>query len=359
MNLALTNDKNFPAGTTLDNLSSTDCSRMAYDIVWSQQGNTLPPPPDALESLYTNPPNPGGSTGNGSTNNLEQDRQKFEGTVSSFYATRNATAERLSKFVAAASAALFCEKTSLNSKTALLEFPVDPASSFASSVESELLLDGLGTNGVSGLIFGVPAAFFYAVGASLDKSTTATQRFQLATGDAIERLFQVFSMAEQAKSIADLEGFQTPGVTLGEITSFQAARRLAALSVSSASNSPSVPVYAGTPLAQLVGDWLAQTDPTPTPAPNPPHTYQNNDFDVWSQKLASADPTGYLLLDLDTLTQGYLIPPFTASPSQSTNTGLNTLTFVGTAIGFGVGMPVSGKNIAPDTTVTKVDTVTT
>ena len=75
--------------------------------------------------------------------------------------------------------------------------------------------------------------------------------------------------------------------------------------------------------------------------------------------MASADPTGYLALDLDTLTQGYLIPPFTASPSQTTGSGLTTLTFVGTAIGIGVGMPVAGKNIAPDTTVAKVDTVTT
>ena len=220
MTQALANDTNFPADTTLDNLSPTDCSRMAYDIVWSQQGNTLPLPPDALELLYSDPPNPGGSGGSGSTNNLEQDRQKFEGTISSFYATRNATAERLTKFVAAASAALVCEKTSLNSKAALLEFPVDPASSLAASVESELVLEGLGTNGVSGLVFGVPAAFFYAVGASLDKSTTATQRFQLATGDAIERLLQVFSTAEQANSIADLEDFRTHGRDPG-----QASRR--------------------------------------------------------------------------------------------------------------------------------------
>jgi len=359
MTSALTNDTNFPAGTTLDNLSPADCSRMAYDIVWSQQGNTLPPPPDALESLYTNPPNPGGSGGDGSTNNLEQDRQKFEGTISSFYATRNATAERLTKFVAATSMALVCEKTSLNSPSALLEFPVDPASTLAASVESELVLEGLGTNGVSGLVFGVPAAFFYAVGASLDKSTTATQRFQLATGDAIERLLQLFSAAKQANSIADPEGFKTPGVTLGAITPFQAARRLVALGVSSVSNTPSAPVYAGTPLAQLVTDWLAQTDPTPTPAPNPPLTYQDTDFDIWSQTLATTDPTGYLFLDLDTLTQGYLIPPFIASPFQTTNTGQTTLTFVGKAIGIGVGMPVSGKNIAPDTTVTKVDTITT
>jgi hypothetical protein len=358
MTQALTNDTNFPTGTTLDNLSGSDCTRMAYDIVWSQQGNTLPPPPDALESLYTNPPNPGGSGGSGNNNNLEQDRQKFEGTINSFYATRNATAERLTKFVAAAAAALFCEETSLQSKFALLEFPVDPSSTFASSVESELLLKGVDSSGTSGLNFGVPAAFFYAVGASLDKSSTSAQRFQLATGDAIERLFQVFSIAEHAGSIADVEAFITKGITPASISSFQAARRLVALGVSAASNSPSVQLYAGTPLAKLVNDWLMQPDPTPTPAPNPPLTYQNTDFKIWSQTLAPADQSGYLFLDLEALTKGYLIPPFTASPSAPTSAGLTTLTFTGTAIGIGVGMPVSGKNIAPDTNVIKVDTVT-
>jgi hypothetical protein len=239
---------------------------MAYDIMWSQQ-DVLPAAPDPVESLYTVPPVSGGSTGSdGGTNNLEQDRQKFEGTLTSFYATRNATAERLTKFVAAASAALFCEQTSLNSTTALLEFLVDPASSFAASVESELLLEGLGTNSASGIAFGVPAAFFYALGANLDKSTTATQRFQLATGDTIDRLLQVFGAAEQANSIADPEAFQTSPAPTGNVYAFQAARRLAALGVSSASNSPSVPVYAGTPLAQLVSLWLTQKDPTPTPA---------------------------------------------------------------------------------------------
>lgn len=356
MKQAVANDPTFfSANTDLSTLDPDQCTRIAYDIMWSQQSQ-LPPAPDPLESLYTNPPNPGGSNGSGGgTNNLEQDRQKFEGTLSSFYATRNATAERLTKFVAAASAALFCETTSLNSKSALLEFPVDPSSSFASSVESELLLQGVNLSGTSGVNFGVPAAFFYAIGASLDKSTTAGQRFQLATGDAIERLFQVFSTAEDTGSILDPESFQTSGITPPSISSFQAARRLSALGVSSASNSPSAPAYAGTPLAQLVADWLAQTAPTPT---NPPLTYQNTDFNIWSQTLAPAQPTGYLFLDLDTLTQGYLIPPFTASPSQPTNTGLNTLTFAGRAIGIGVGMPVSGTNIASDTTVTKVETVT-
>src|SRR5581483_3948655 len=301
MKQAVTNDSYFAANIDLSTLDLDQCTRIAYDIMWSQQ-NQLPPAPDPVESLYTIPPASGGSTGSdGKTNNLEQDRQKFEGTLSSFYAARNATAERLAKFIAAASAALFCEKTSLNSRSALLEFPVDPSSSFASSVESELLLQGVNLSGTSGVNFGVPAAFFYAIGTSLDKSTTAAHRFQLATGDAIERLLQVFYAAERAGSIADVEDFKTNGVTLASISSFQAARRLVALGVSAASNSPSAQVYAGTPLAQLVTDWLAQTDPTPSPAPNPPPTYQDNDFFIWSQTLSANDKTGYLFLDLDTL----------------------------------------------------------
>ena len=354
-----TSDAHF-ANLALSNLSANDCTRMAYDIIWSQQGNVLPPPPDPLESLYTNPPNPGGSGGDGSSNNLEQDRQKFEGTVNGFYASRNAVAERLTKFVAAASGALFCEQTSLNCATALLEFPVDPASSFASSVESELLLKGIGLNGTGGLVFGVPAGYFYAIGASLDKSTTPAQRFQLATGDAIERLLQVFNTAEQAGSITDSEKFTTPGISLSgaSITSFQAARRLVALGVSAASNSPSVQVYAGTPLANLVADWLAQTDPTPSPVPNPPPTYQDNDFILWSQNLSSSDPTGYLFLDLDTLTQGYIIASFTDSPNTAALAGATTLLFQGAGLGILPKMPVKGTGIAPDTVVTKVATAT-
>jgi hypothetical protein len=357
---AVQNDPSyFPASTDLSKLSLQDCTRMAQDIVWSQQSNVLPAPPDPLESLYTNPPNPGGSNAsNNGTNNLEQDRQKFEGTISSFYATRNATAQRLTKFVAAASAALSCEQISLNSTSALLEFPVDPASSFAASVESELLLQGVENNGPSGLSlgFGVPAAFFYALGATLHQSTTALQRFQLAIGDSIERIFQVFTTAIASLTISDSEAFATS--TTNSITSFQAARRLVALGVSSASNSASMPVYQGTPLAKLVSDWLAQTEPTPT---DPPLTYENTDFNIWSQILAVSDPTGYLMLDLDTLTQGYLIPPFmaTVSPSQPTTAGQNTLTFLGTAIKIGPGMPVFGKNISPGTTVSSVRTVTT
>ena len=367
--LALTNDPikdaNDPTkDVTIPSLidSPANCTRIAYDIVWSYQ-NTLPAPPDPLEMLYTNPPNPGGGGGNASgtsagNNNFEQDRQKFEGALSSFYSTGNANAERLTKFVAAASAAVACEEASLNSTWALVEFPVDPSSSFATAVDSELLLEGLGVGGPSGVVFGVPAAFFYALGGHLDKTTSAAQRFQMATGDAIDRLHQQFATAENTGAISEPEAFTDASLGLPNVTAFKAARRLVALGVSAASSSPSAVVLAGSPLASLVDDWLSATDPAETDPQNPPLTYQNTDFNIWTQDLATAEPLGYLAVDLDAMTQGYVIPPIPASPVSVANAGATTLDFAN-GIGIGAGMPVIGPAVAPGTTVTNVATTVT
>src|ERR1017187_2354308 len=358
---ALANDT-IPGATVSSLISSpANCTRIAYDIIWSYQ-TTLPLPPDPLESLATNPPNPGGGGGNSPNSsstspNFEQDRMKFEGTLNSFYSVNNANAERLAKFVAAASAAVSCEQASLNCMAALATFPADPSSAFAAAAESELLLEGLGIPGTSGINFGVPAAFFYALGANLDKTTTAAQRFQMATGDAIERLLQEFSTAVNASVITDSETFTDTGPDLPAITSFQAARRLVALGVPATSSSPSVTVLPGSPLASLVNAWLAATDPGAAFVPNPPLTYQNTDFNIWTQQLAVTDPQGYLDLDLDALTQGYVIPPFATRPNASAASG-STLVF-DTGNGIGVGMPVSGPGIAPGTTVSSVTTTTT
>ena len=356
---ALQNDPVPGVSSPADLISSAaSCKRIAYDIIWSFQ-NTLPIPPDPLESLYTNPPNPGGggSTTNtsGGSNNFEQDRQKFEGELSSFYSTNNANAERLTKFVAAASAAVACEQASLNSDSALLEFPVDPSVAYANAVESELLVQGVSVTGPSGFNFGVPAAFFYALGAHLDQSTTTAQRFQMAAGDVIERLLQQFGTAVDQGVINDTEYFSNTSVVPASISSFQAARRLAALGVSAASTSPLVTVNAGTPLASLVQDWLNATVPAPQ---NPPLTYDNTDFNIWTQLAVKdqTDETGYLYLDLDALTQGYVIPAITASPSAAVASG-SVLTFHAD-LGVGPGMPVSGTNIAPGTTVLSVTPAT-
>lgn len=328
MQTAIQNDP-FLATADILQLTPDQCTRLAYDIVWSLQ-NTLPLPPDPLEQLYTNPPNTGGSKASGgggdSSNGDEQDRQKFEGTISSFYSTRNATAVRLAKFVAAASGALYCEDKSVKATQALLEFPVDPdLLPEPAPVESEVLLTGLTPTGVN---FGVPAGFFYALGTGLDKSSTGDRRYQIACGERVVRILQQFEHAVQAQSIGkigdDSEGFclplTTPFTTHNPITAAQAARRLAALKVTASSTSPVVTLPAPSAFTDLVNAWLGATTKQPTY-----RTYQPSDDDTIFALLVLTSPPaalqagnynftlqpteeGYLLMILSALTQGYLIP---------------------------------------------------
>ena len=58
------------------------------------------------------------------------------------------------------------------------------------------------------------------------------------------------------------------------------------------------------------------------------------------------------------MTQGYIIPPFAASPSSGAGSGLTQLMF-GPGTGIGIGMPVGGPNIAPGTTVSGVTATAT
>ena len=121
-----------PGGTARDlgSLSLPQCQNIAYEIVWSQQP-PVPAPPDPIENLYTNPPNNGvlisGSGSNISTNQNEGDRRQFEATLQGYYATANATADRLTNYVYALAAAVACEELSLAAAQALIEFPVNPA----------------------------------------------------------------------------------------------------------------------------------------------------------------------------------------------------------------------------------------
>ena len=91
-------------------------------------------------------------------------------------------------------------------------------------------------------------------------------------------------------------------------------------------------VFSGSPLASLISGWLAALAPAPATIPNPPLTYQQIDFNIWTQKLDGTDPQGYLDLDLEALTEGYIIPPFQKTPATASG---STLTF--TVIGLGIG----------------------
>ena len=354
---------------TLVNATSL-CERIAYDIVWSYQ-NDLPPLPDPLESLYTNPPNPGGG-GSSSTstavdtnnnndsssdsNNYEMDRQKFEGELNSFYATRNASAERLTKFVAAAfegrpparcSAAAPRRRSSRFRSTRPRRRWPRPWRARSSSMGSATS-PARRTGSASG--------FLPPSSTSSARACTKRRRRWIASSwpaTASNGSCSSSTVAEDRRQLiqspqdfaVDITGVPLPA----SITSFEAARRLVALGVSAASNTPSVTIRDKTALATLIEHWRVATDPGE--GQDPPPTYQADDFAIWST-LAKSVPDGYLHLDLEALTQGWVIPPLTASPSEDP-TSDSALTFAGT-IGIGPGMPVSEQSIASGTTVQAV-----
>jgi hypothetical protein len=70
------------APPNLANLTIDQCQNLAYEIIWAQQPPLpVPPPPDKIEDLYSNPPNTGallGASGGSSTtpNQLEGDRRQ-------------------------------------------------------------------------------------------------------------------------------------------------------------------------------------------------------------------------------------------------------------------------------------------
>lgn len=221
-------------------LTLDQCQNIAYEIVWSQQ-TPLPdiPSGDSLEGLYTNPPNDG-SMMNGSTPNPnEGDREQFEAQLKSYYATADTTANQLTNYVFALSCAVACEQASLAATVALLEFPVNPGQPGSSPLDAtEVILTGLCN--LTPNNFGVPAAFFYSLGATMPTQNNATARYQTATGRQLGHLLSDFTTAINAQTISDTEAFVTSG--LPNINAAQAARQLVALGVPSGSATPIAPL---------------------------------------------------------------------------------------------------------------------
>lgn len=208
----------------------------------------------------------------------------------------------MTKFIAAAATAVVNEQTSLKAAQALLEFPVDPDAHpdrQGSSVYADVLIQGIGTTDLN---FGVPADYLYALGADFDKSTTADRRYQIATGETIERILQEIQTAINDQAITDDAPYRTS--TASAISKEQAANRLVALGARVASNGPAItvpnPLPSSGTFVQVVQAWLQAKQP-----PNPPPAGTATD---WGSIETKAGAQAYLNLVLLTLTQGYLIP---------------------------------------------------
>jgi Tc toxin complex TcA C-terminal TcB-binding domain len=283
-------------GVTLANLvaatplTANQCSHIANEIVWGAEP-PLPTPPEGVENMYTNPPNDGGLT-----NANEQDRQQFEGQLSSYYATRAAKVERLTKYIYAAAAAIWCEQKSATATQAVISFPVNPApTSMATVKEAEVILAGaLGVE--------IPAQYFYALGAMLPTEIKPEARLRMATGaDQQQNLTQLTSDYDRGVFSVPPSAPQPP------VNPAQAVRLLSALFVSAGSSAPSCPIAAA---AAVWADFKSY--PPTAPPTDAWRTYKPGDDEAqfWPAEQASAAAgvqTGLLNLDLCALTQGYVI----------------------------------------------------
>ena len=227
----------------LATLSLAQCQNIAYEIVWGQQP-PLPAPADPPENLYTNPPNSGtmlSGSSNSTPNQLEGDRQQFEGKLQSYYAVADTNASRLTSSVYALAAAIACEQQSVAATQAMLQFPANAAIPGAPpSNETAVIINGVANAGVAGN-FGVPAAFFYALAATMPVQITAAQRFTRATGDQLSRLLTDLTTAISAGTISDSESCVTTQSVV-TVNAAQAARRIAALGVPAGSATPLAPL---------------------------------------------------------------------------------------------------------------------
>ncbi len=281
----------------LANLTPDQCRNIAYEIAWSPL-HPLPgvPKPSGvntntpLEDIYDSADNDGSFT-----NVYEQTRQQFEGSLNSYYSKNNAIALRLTRFVFSLSAAVACERRSRHATAALLSFPVDPSTA---SMQAEVLLTGLDT-AVPPVQFGVPAAYFYALGANVPPQITADQRFKMACGDTTERVLTELRTAVSDAVITAAEKF-TDGSA--GINPAQAARRLAALNGSLGVPAPQYKMRNA--MQGLVNDWLA----FPAAANWEDYISDSQPQNFWGTELAT-QPGAYLDLVLCALTQGFVTPP--------------------------------------------------
>ncbi len=243
-------------GTLVDQapLSAPQSKQIAEEIIWNRVLHPQPEPPRPLGDLYTKPP----IDPTLDIDKANQDRKQFEAQLEGYYATLEAGATRLGGFVYAASAAVACEKLSRDASQAGLTFPVITGAPSPTTIpEAGVLLTGIGSPPAAlNPHFTVPAAFYYALGATLPPQVTPEQRYDMARLQQEPRLLEDLQTAIDAGIIPASAAPITGG---GAINANQAARRLHALGLTT-SVLPKVTLAA--PLTTLVTDWLQHTGPT-------------------------------------------------------------------------------------------------
>ena len=291
----------------LADLTPRQARHVAYEIVWNQKFRPLPGPRDrTLEQMYTLPDNKDPSD--------EAARGRFQGDLQAYYAAGDAEAERLAGFVYALAAAVHCEARSSAAERVgfLLPVRLDEGSSESRFKSVRVVLTGraagdppAGAGAVPAELstqFTVPAAYFYALGATMPTQIDRDERYRLATLQdesnvraALEAAVSLRVMVPNA--VGDVDGVNVP----------QAARRLRALGAVSgvapefAVNDTADVNAAPRPVARAAVRALLEN-----PAPPDWLDYKGADITgFWNDALTAQQLDGHLELVLLALTGGF------------------------------------------------------
>jgi hypothetical protein len=255
-------------------LTADQCKNIAFEIIWGPQP-PMPQPSEAIESMYTNPPNDGSNA-----NSNEQSRQDFQGKLNSYYSTNNAAAQRLTNFVYSLAAAVWCEQQTQAATSAIVSFPVNPNPTKPPTLTTVGEAHVIFTGAINA---DVPAEFFYALTAQMPTQISPAQRYQLATTSAPNQIVTLLTNAVNAGTIA-----MPPSAPQPNLNPAQAARLLNALALPAGSTATKCPVANIQPIWP---DWLA---------------FAGSDISTFWPAEEAAQQGHYLDLVLFVLTQGYV-----------------------------------------------------
>ena len=212
-------------------LTLKEARHVAREITWDRGAYPLPEPARALEALFTGP--------HAADSDEERDRRLFEGDLVTYYVGHDGEADRLTNFVFALSAAIWCAARSAEAEVAGFVFPVFPGQP-DTQAKVHLTRPGGGPLDPS---FAVTPEYFYALTALLPPQIARQQRYDIA-------VLQTAPQAAAALTQAiDDAVFAEPAA----LNRFQAARRLSALGLAAEPHVPRCPLQGGSDAHGLVG----------------------------------------------------------------------------------------------------------
>jgi hypothetical protein len=281
-------------------LTAAQCGIIASEITWNRKLYPIPTPTDSLYEMYTVPRkiillgDTATDMSSDDQTKVENARKQFEGDLQAYHTTHDADAAKLAVFVFAASAAAICERMSAKASLAGFTFPVEAGDSQSSTTaypEATVVLQY--HDGATQPRFIVPAAYFYALGASYPMQVSASQRYNVATMATEDQLLNQFQasidggvLSKKEASITDVTGPVTQTDSSTSINLNQAARRLVAL------GSITGPLVSVATVDSLLNAFLLFDGLT-----------TNIDNSFWAQAIAT-DPGDYLTLLLQAITLG-------------------------------------------------------